>query len=97
MDEREQRGQSVRKWCAENGLNEKTYYYRLKRIREEALEEAESRNGLTMAEQPVFATVSLPRGSVAAVTVQIGAYFAEIQNGADGETVERVLQVLSRL
>jgi len=31
-------GLSVRKWCEENGISTKTYYYRRKRVREELLE-----------------------------------------------------------
>ena len=27
-------GMSVQAWCAENGINEKTYYYRLRKVRE---------------------------------------------------------------
>lgn len=30
-------GQTVRAWCRTNGINENTYYYRLKRLRKKAL------------------------------------------------------------
>ena len=30
-------GQTVSRWCAENSVKPKTFYYRLKRLREEAL------------------------------------------------------------
>lgn len=32
-------GISVRRWCTENGVNLKTYYYRLRRVREFLCEE----------------------------------------------------------
>lgn len=32
-------GMSVRRWCMENGVNSKTYYYRLRRVREFLCEE----------------------------------------------------------
>ena len=32
-------GLSVRRWCMENGVNQKTYYYRLRRVREFLCEE----------------------------------------------------------
>ena len=32
-------GMSVRRWCMENGVNSKTYYYRLRRVREFFCEE----------------------------------------------------------
>lgn len=30
-------GQTVQQWCAENGINLKTYYYRLRKVREQFL------------------------------------------------------------
>jgi hypothetical protein len=33
-------GLSVRSWCAQNGISPKTYYYRLRRVREECVEAA---------------------------------------------------------
>ena len=32
-------GLSVRRWCTENGVNQKTYYYRLQKVREFFCEE----------------------------------------------------------
>lgn len=32
-------GMSVRRWCIENGINQKTYYYRQRRVREFLCEE----------------------------------------------------------
>ena len=31
-------GMTVRQWCAENGINVKTYYHRLRRVREQCVE-----------------------------------------------------------
>ena len=45
IDERQQRGQSVRAWCLQNGIRENGYYYWLRIIREEALCGAENRSG----------------------------------------------------
>ena len=36
----QQSGLNVRSWCAQNGINPKTYYYRLRRVREECVEAA---------------------------------------------------------
>lgn len=33
-------GMSVQTWCAENGINPKTYYYRLRKVRENCIESA---------------------------------------------------------
>ena len=42
-------GLTVRDWCRENGVNETSYYYWLKKIRSEALEthDAENETNLT--------------------------------------------------
>ena len=31
-------GMTVQQWCAENGIKEKTYYYRLRRVREQCVD-----------------------------------------------------------
>lgn len=90
-------GKSVRKWCLEHGLNEKTYYYHLKRVREELLAEAGCQNERSISEKPVFAAVAASGGRSTAIIVRIGVYSVEIQNGADRKSVEDVLQVLSRI
>jgi transposase-like protein len=95
IQDRLQSGQTVREWCERIGVAPKTYYYRLRRVREE-LENAEPRNMPTLG-QPVFAALPATRMGGAAVTVRIGEHTAEIQDGADAETIERVLRALSRL
>ena len=35
-------GLTVQKWCTENGINTKTYYYRLRKVREQCMESAPS-------------------------------------------------------
>jgi hypothetical protein len=91
-------------------IGNKTYYYRRRRVREELLDAAEGNvNSLSVRDSspneissPVFASIPLsssrmPGGYGPAATVQIGAYIAEINNGADLETVEVVLRTLGRL
>ena len=97
IQERMQSGMTVREYCERIGLSLKTYYYRLRRVREEFLEDAESQNALALPERPVFAALPAPRTNDAAVTVRIGEHTAEIASGADAETIERVLRALSRL
>jgi transposase-like protein len=97
-------GMSISRWCAENGINTKTYYYRRKRVREELLDGLEidvtsqlSNLPPDQLATPVFASLPMPRNSSTAMTIQIGPYVAEIHNGADTETVEGVLRALFRL
>lgn len=35
-------GKTVTQWCSETGINVKTYYYRLKKVREEMLQKQEA-------------------------------------------------------
>jgi len=100
-------GMSVRSWCNENGIGIKNYYYRMRRVREELLDAIEGQSALTLqsnslisSETPVFAPIpqtKLSTYSTVAATIQIGTYIAEINNGADLETVDGVLRTLSRL
>ena len=106
IEECEQSGLSVQQWCEENGLGYKNYFYRKRRVREELLETMGSERALmksssceSRSEVPVFVPLSaLPAGNTCtAATVRIGAYTAEISNGADTETIECVLRTLVRL
>ena len=102
----EQSGLSVQQWCEENGLGYKNYFYRKRRVREELMETMEPENALVMGsscesrpEVPVFVPLpALPASNAGtAATVRIGAYTAEISNGADTETIGCVLRTLVRL
>ena len=42
IESQQSSGLSVQKWCAENGINPKTYYYRLRKVREQCIETAPS-------------------------------------------------------
>ena len=83
-------GMTVRAWCQENGLSEKTYYYWQRRLFQ-ALSEQQTAHETAFAEvtplQPVCS------GNVA-VTVRIAGAEADIHSGADAATVETVLRLL---
>lgn len=85
-------GMTVRAWCQENGLPEKTYYYWQRRLFQ-ALSEQQQ----TIC-QPAFAEIT-PEPNVrlsggVAVTVRISGVEADIYNGADAVAVETVLRIL---
>ena len=85
-------GMTVRAWCQENGLSEKTYYYWQRRLFQTLSEQQQA------IQQPAFAEIA-PAPNVrpscgVAVTVQISGVEAEIYNGADAATVETVLRIL---
>lgn len=83
-------GMTVRRWCQENGIAEKSYFYWQRRLFETLSRKQE-------AAEPTFAEVtplrSVHSGKVA-VTVRISGAEAEICNGADAATVETVLRIL---
>ena len=102
----QQSGLSVPEWCSNNGINTKTYYNRRKRVREELLGNTVPGEALALSsrrpgklDMPVFAAMPVPKfkSQTVAAAVRIGTYIAEINNGADLETVDGVLRTLSRL
>ncbi len=61
MRERKESGKSIRAWCRENEINEKTFYYWQRRLRETVCErfaEARPATGLSLS-SPRFAEVQL--------------------------------------
>ena len=44
IEEQRTSGLSVQKWCIQNGINLKTYYYHLRRVREEILKQSRNEN-----------------------------------------------------
>jgi hypothetical protein len=117
-------GLPVRRWCEDNGVAVKSYYYHVKRVREELLNTLEVAETIKQAEigaqgsdyamgtelvvsnrvspqrskeLPVFAALPVPQPKGAAVTVRVGAYAVDIQNGAEESVIEQVLKAVSRL
>ena len=86
-------GMTVRAWCQENGLSEKTYYYWQRRLFQ-VLSEQQGSIG-----QPAFAEITPEPNNIrssggVAVTVRISGVQADIHNGADTAAVETVLRIL---
>ena len=42
IEAQQESGQTVQQWCAENGINVKTYYHRLRRVREQCMDSVPS-------------------------------------------------------
>ena len=105
-------GTTVMEWCQENGIGYKNFYYRLRRVQEELLEALETRDGKSktlslttinekqlsvQTDAPVITPVNIQQSKGAALTVWIGHYAVDIQNGADVGTIDHVLRAVSRL
>ena len=44
-------GTTVQQWCADNGINPKTYYYRMRKVREQCVDTAPSIVPITLPQQ----------------------------------------------
>ena len=64
VQEREDSGLSVKAFCKETGIAPKTYYYRLRRLREAALKCAQSGNTQLSMSQPELVQYTPPTGYV---------------------------------
>jgi hypothetical protein len=95
IHERQESGQTVKQWCKENGINEKTYYYWQRKLREAIYERIEgnqaqpsstaliSEQGVTIT-KPVFTEVKLTDKTL---------YPASISHGHQGTQSPAWLQI----
>jgi transposase-like protein len=51
-------GQTVTEWCAENGVTRKTFYYRLRQIRNEAIDQIEQHDIVPVTSPPPLAATT---------------------------------------
>ena len=103
-------GQTVQSWCEDNGVNIKTYYYRLKRLRLIALGDTETniqRRPVITEGYPVFAELTLPESSqpeavsenmcALAVTIKAGRMMISIHNGAEAAVIANVIKAANEI
>ena len=70
VQEREDSGLSVKAFCKQAGIATKTYYYRLRRLREAAINQTQFGTVQPAMSQPELAQYTLPTGYVAEPTTQ---------------------------
>ena len=93
----------VASWCSENDISIKSYYYWMRKIKFEAFEAlpAERKSKVLPQKQDApFAEVALiekSRTGACAVKIYVGDLLLEIQNGADGQSVEHTLRAIQKL
>ena len=77
-------GQSVRQWCEESGINEKTYYYWQRKVFQAAIKQ-----------EPCFAEIAMAsaRGVIAG-TLRFRDVEADIYSGADEATISAIVRIL---
>ena len=100
INERRLSGLTVAKWCEQNNLGVKTYYYWLRKIKREAFEnlsEGFEKNtlALTGSNLPVFSKIDFaadpPLESGASVTIRLNDISIELQDGATESVIRNAL------
>jgi hypothetical protein len=97
-------GKSVKSWCEEKGISEKSYFYWQRRAREAACQELTAYQEQQVAtakpndaSTPVFTECSIPvnhRAGEVAITVHLNGVVVEIHPGADTAIIESALHAL---
>ena len=94
---RQSSGKSIRVWCEENGVTEKSFYYWQRKFREEVCNIIEQ-NTAPILSLPSYAEINMPSPvkseSITAVIIRIGEATAEIHSDATPETIENVIRAL---
>lgn len=91
-------GMSIRSWCVQNGLKEHSYYYYLKKLREQAIKDFP----VPMKEEKpvVFQKLEVQpsiQNTKAAVVIRLPNAVLEINEGASQQTVQAVLHALQNI
>ena len=91
-------GLTVKAWCQENGITQKTFYYRLRVLREEAcsLMNLEP-NKAEVKAAPEFVRVDLPRptGRSSGINIKLESAKISISPDASNEHVRMVLEAIA--
>lgn len=96
-------GLTVKEWCRQNGLGDKSYYYWMRKIKKEAFEVLQEQPVLptpVMQEQAVFSEIRLPQQTISegtAAILHIKEVRIEIQNGACAQTIQSLLASVQTL
>ena len=83
-------GKTVSEWCSEQGIVTKTFYYRLRKLREEALEQAESHQIVPIATNLETPTVN----ETASIKIQSNGITVELPENIAPETITAILRGL---
>ena len=96
----QQSGLPVRTWCTQHGFREQTYYYYLKKIREEELSKLPVPITLEETKPAVFqkleVTAPIP-DTGAAVIIKLPQATLEIREGTSQQTIQAVLVALQSI
>lgn len=77
---------TVQKWCLENGVNSKSYYYWQRKLFEMTVADA----------APVFVEMPVRSNSLPAATIKSGELSIDIHQSADSEIICAIVRALKQ-
>ena len=91
-------GKTAIKWCSENDINIKTYYYWQRKVLKAVCNELAITNN-SIEKTPAFTEVILPdtRTPEVAITLNLNNISLQIHNGANESVISQTLKVLRSL
>jgi hypothetical protein len=88
IQQRNESGLTVTDWCKENGINLKTYYYRLKRVRQTVCSEIEQHDIVPV--EPIAGTET----TAEKIELSVGNVKISLPDDFNETTLKRLLGVL---
>lgn len=88
--EYQESGNTVTAWCEERGLSVKTFYYRLRKVREVALEQTEKHRIVPIVSQPINMLSSEP----SSIKISSNGIMVELSENVSAETITTILRGL---
>lgn len=85
---RTESGLTVTDWCTENGINIKTYYYRLRRVREAMCSDVKTHEIVPITPEPE------PEESNDRIEIIVGKARIIVPDKFNSETLRQVIEVL---
>ncbi len=96
MAQRQASGQTIRRFCQEQGINEKTYYYWQRKLRENICEKLAPREEAALESPPIFAQVeSAAPVTTGSITIRRGGSEVIAQGDVSPAALEIVLRTLN--
>lgn len=83
-------GKTVKNWCAEKGINIKTYYYRLKCLRKAAVKEIENHDIVSLDSVPEECQKATERIEIISDKLRIS-----IPDNFNPETLKRIVEIMA--
>ena len=83
-------GKTAAEWCSEQELSVKTFYYRLRKVREAALENREKHEIVPIATQPE----TFPKNESGCIKISGNGISVELSENISPETIIAILQGL---